>query len=88
MYEPSLDAAQEAKKLLNGNSAIRQALNSTEAQQVLKVLQSKDSARLQAAAQAALKGDSSALSGIIGELAQNPEAGKAIERLNQRMNQQ
>ena len=88
MYDPSLNAAQEAQKLLNGNSAIRQALNSAEAQEVLKALQSKDSARLQAAAQAALRGDSSALSGIIGELAQNPEAGKAMERLNQRMNRQ
>lgn len=88
MYDPSLNAAQEAKKVLNSNAAIRQALNSSEAQQVLKALQSKDSARLQAAAQAALKGDASALSGIIGELAQNPEAGKAMERLNQRMNRQ
>lgn len=88
MYDPSLNAAQEAKKVLNSNAAIRQALNSSEAQQVLKALQSKDSTRLQAAAQAALKGDASALSGIIGELAQNPEAGQAIERLNQRMNRQ
>lgn len=81
-----LDAAKEAQKLINSNASIRQALNSPDARQILKVLQSKDTARLQAAAQAALKGDPTALNGILGELSQNSDAEKAMERLNQTMN--
>ena len=90
MRQPSapLDAAKEAQKLINSNASIRQALSSPDAQQILKVLQSKDAARLQAAAQSALKGDSRALSGILGELAKNSDANKAMERLNHIMNRQ
>ena len=76
------------KRPINSNASIRQALSSPDAQQILKVLQSKDAARLQAAAQSALKGDSRALSGILGELAKNSDANKAMERLNHIMNKQ
>ena len=59
MRQPSTphDAAKEAQKLINSNASLRQALNSPDAQQILKVLQSKDANRLLAAAQSALKGD-------------------------------
>lgn len=87
MHQASSDAAQEAKKILAGNAAIRQALNSAEARQVLKALQSKDSGQLQSAAQAALKGDSRALQGLLGELSHSSEAGAAMERLGRIMEQ-
>ena len=90
MRQPSTphDAAKEAQKLINSNASLRQALNSPDAQQILKVLQSKDANRLQAAARSALKGDPSALSGILAELSQNADAGKAMDRLNHNMNRQ
>ena len=90
MRQPSAPdaAAKEAQKLINNTSSLRAALNSPDAQQILKVLQSKDANRLQAAAQSALKGDPSALSGILAELSQNADAGKAMDRLNHIMNRQ
>lgn len=76
---------QQVQDLLKSQAALRQALNNPETQKVLRQLQKKDPSQLQAAAQAAMKGDSSGLSGILQELSRNPEAAQAIEHLNQQL---
>ena len=53
-----------AKELLANQKAIRQLLADPETRKVLSSLQKKNSAQLQAAAQSALQGNSSALSGL------------------------
>ncbi|MBP3318926.1 MAG: hypothetical protein J6K94_02880 [Ruminiclostridium sp.] len=68
---------QQVQDLLKSQAALRQALNNPETQKVLR--------QLQAAAQAAMKGDSSGLSGILQDLSRNPEAAQAIEHLNQQL---
>ena len=42
--------------------------------------------RLQAAAQSALQGDTSALSSVLQELSSDPQAAKAMEQLNKTLN--
>ncbi|MDO4515835.1 MAG: hypothetical protein Q4C76_01685 [Bacillota bacterium] len=79
-----LDQNPQAQKLLRDQAALRQVLSSPDAQKVLAQLQKADTSRLQAAAQAALKGDASQLNGILQALSQNPEAAKAIQSLTQK----
>lgn len=76
---------QQVQDLLKSQAALRQALNNPETQKVLRQLQKKDPSQLQAAAQAAMKGDASGLSGILQDLSRNPEAAQAIEHLNQQL---
>ena len=78
-----LGSTPQAEQLLKNQAAIRQMLSNPETQKVLKQLQKKDTAQLQAAAQAALQGNTSALNGLLKDLSSNPEAAKAIEHLNQ-----
>ena len=42
--------------------------------------------RLQAAAQSALQGDTTALSSVLQELSSDPQAAKAMEQLNKTLN--
>lgn len=78
-----LNATPKGRQLLENQAAIQQMLSSPEAQKVLKKLQKKDTSQLQSAAQAALKGDTAALNGLLNDLSSDPEAKKAIEHLNQ-----
>ena len=73
----------QAKKLLENQAAVRRLLNDPEPRKVLQSLQKKNTQRLQAAAKAALNGDPSALQGVLGELARDPQAAKAMNQLDQ-----
>ena len=73
----------QGKKLLENQKAIRQLLANPEAKKLLSALQQQNAGQLQAAAQAAMKGDSTALSGVLNQLSHDPEAAKAIEKLGQ-----
>lgn len=75
----------QAQKLLKDQAALRQVLNNPDTQKVLAQLQKTDTSQLQAAAQAALKGDASALNGILKTLSSNPEAAKAMDALNKKL---
>lgn len=75
----------QAQKLLKDQAALRQVLSNPDTQKVLAQLQKTDASQLQAAAQAALKGDSSALNGILRKLSQDPEAAKAMNALNKKL---
>jgi len=75
----------QAQKLLKDQAALRQVLNNPDTQKVLAQLQKTDTSQLQAAAQSALKGDASALNGILKTLSSNPEAAKAMDALNKKL---
>lgn len=75
----------QAQKLLKDQAALRQVLSNPDTQKVLAQLQKTDTSQLQAAAQAALKGDASALNGILKNLSSNPEAAKAMDALNKKL---
>ena len=75
----------QAQKLLKDQAALRQVLSNPDTQKVLAQLQTTDTRQLQAAAQAALKGDASALNGILRKLSQDPEAAKAMNALNKKL---
>ena len=75
----------QAQKLLKDQAALRQVLSNPDTQKVLAQLQKSDTSQLQAAAQAALKGDASTLNGILRKLSQDPEAAKAMNALNKKL---
>lgn len=74
-----------AKELLANQKAIRQLLADPETRKVLSSLQKKNSAQLQAAAQSALQGNSSALSGLLQELSADPQAAQAMQQLDKNL---
>ena len=74
-----------AKELLANQKAIRQLLADPETRKVLSSLQKKNSAQLQAAAQSALQGNSSALSGLLQELSSAPPAAQAMQKLDKNL---
>lgn len=74
-----------AKELLANQKAIRQLLADPETRKVLSSLQKKNSAQLQAAAQSALQGNSSALSGLLQELSSDPQAAQAMQKLDKNL---
>ena len=80
---PELDPKQ-VQDLLN-SQALRQTLRSPETQKILGQLKQKNSAQLQAAAQAAMKGDASGLSSLLQELSRNPDTARAMEELSQKL---
>ena len=74
-----------AKELLANQKAIRQLLADPETRKVLSSLQKKNSVQLQAAAQSALHGNSSALSGLLQELSSDPQAAQAMQKLDKNL---
>ena len=85
-FADQLSSNPQAKQLLENQKAIRQMLANPETHKVLQSLQKKNVGRLQAAAQSALQGDTSALSSVLQELSSDPQAAKAMEQLNKTFN--
>ena len=85
-FADQLSSNPQAKQLLENQQAIRQMLANPETHKVLQSLQKKNVGRLQAAAQSALQGDTSALSSVLQELSSDPQAAKAMEQLNKTLN--
>ena len=85
-FADQLSSNPQAKQLLENQKAIRQMLANPETHKVLQSLQKKNVGRLQAAAQSALQGDTSALSSVLQELSADPQAAKAMEQLNKTLN--
>ena len=85
-FADQLSSNPQAKQLLENQKAIRQMLANPETHKVIQSLQKKNVGRLQAAAQSALQGDTSALSSVLQELSSDPQAAKAMEQLNKTLN--
>ena len=66
-------------KLLGSSGAVKQLLQSEDTQRMMKLLQSRGS--VQDAAQAAAKGDSARLMGMMQQLMSTPEGAQLVERI-------
>ena len=66
---------------LGDPEVIRRLLSRPETRTVLRALEKKDPQRIRDAAQSALEGDASGLNGLLTALNRDPEAKKAMERL-------
>ena len=75
----------QVQDLLKNQAALRQTLNSPETQKILRQLKKNDPSQLQAAAQAAIQGDSSGLASLLQSLSRDPEAARAVEDLNRKL---
>ena len=62
--------------------AIRRLLRQPETRTVLAALSARDSAQVQSAAQAALKGDAAALEGLLRAISRDPKTRQAMETLD------
>ena len=85
-FTDPLGSNPQVKQLLENQKAIRQMLSNPETRKVLQSLQKKNVSQLQAAAQSALQGDTTALTGVLQELSADPQAAKAMEQLNKTLN--
>lgn len=73
----------EAANLLKNKEAIMALSNSPDAQKFIQLLKKTSGGTLQAAADAAMKGDPSQLSKLVNEVTQSPEGAKAVSNLSQ-----
>lgn len=69
-------------------AALRQMLTSPDTRKVLELLRGRDAGQLQSAAKSAMQGDASALTRLVEELVQNPEAAAAMENMNRTLTEQ
>ena len=70
---------------LGDPEVIRRLLSRPETRTVLRALEKKDPQRVRDAAQSALEGDASGLNGLLTALNRDPEAKKAMERLERKI---
>ena len=72
----------QGKQLLENQAALQKLLRSPDTRKVLEHLRAKNEGQLQAAAKSALAGDPTALRKLAEDLARDPSAAAAMERLN------
>ena len=72
-------------KLLGNSGAVKQLLQSEDTKRMMQLLQSKGS--VQNAAQAAAKGDSAQLMGMMQQLMNTPEGAQLVERITKQAKQ-
>ena len=70
---------------LGDPEVIRRLLSRPETRTVLRALEKKDPQRVRDAAQSALEGDASGLNGLLTALNRDPEAKKAMEKLERKI---
>jgi ubiquinone biosynthesis protein Coq4 len=75
----------EAANLLKNKEAILSLSNSPDAQKFMQLLKQTSGGTLQSAADAAMKGDPSALSKLVNEVTKTPEGAKAVTNLSQNL---
>ena len=75
----------EAAQLLKNKDALSSLSKSADAQQLMQLLGNKNGSGLQCAAEAAMKGDTSALSKLLQDISQDPKAAQAISNLGRNL---
>lgn len=83
-FSPELERliqSPEAAKLMKNKDALSALSQSMEIQALMQSLKEKSGGNLQAVAQAAMKGDTSQLSKLLGEVRKNPDIDKTISNL-------
>ncbi len=72
----------QAAQLLKNKSAVEHLVKTPETQQLMQMLNQSAGGGLKTAAEAAMKGDTSQLMGLMDRLMKDPDGAKAVERLN------
>ncbi|MBE6956595.1 MAG: hypothetical protein E7450_03990 [Ruminococcaceae bacterium] len=70
-------------KLLGNSGAVKQLLQSEDTKRMMQLLQGQGS--VQSAAQAAAKGDSTQLMGMMQQLMRSPEGAQLVERITKKV---
>lgn len=77
----------EAAGLLKNKEAILGLMKSPDTKKLMDLLNQKAGGGLKSAADAAAKGDTSALMGLVGQLMQSKEGAEVVERINKNIPQ-
>ena len=75
----------QAEKLLKNKSAMENLVKSPDTQQLMNILNKSAGGGLKAAAEAAMKGDTSQIMGLMNKLMSDPEGAKVVDRINKNM---
>lgn len=75
----------QAEKLLKNKAAIENLVKSPDTQQLMNLLNQSAGGGLKAAAEAAMKGDTAQIMGLMNRLMNDPEGAKVVDRINKNM---
>lgn len=75
----------QAEKLLNNKSNLENLMKSPDTQQLMNMLNQSAGGGLKAAAEAAMKGDTSRIMGLMNQLMSDPEGAKVVDRIHKNM---
>lgn len=75
----------QAEKLLKNKGAIESLVKSPDTKRLMDLLNKSAGGGLKSAAEAAMKGDSSQLMGLMDRLMKDPEGAQVVDRLNKNM---
>ncbi|NCB64150.1 MAG: hypothetical protein EOM52_11215 [Clostridia bacterium] len=75
----------QAEKLLKNKSNLENLMKSPDTRQLMNMLNQSAGGGLKAAAEAAMKGDTSQIMGLMNQLMNDPEGAKVVDRINKNM---
>ena len=81
--QPNFMASPQAAKLLKDKAAVEQIVKSPDTKALMQMLNQTAGGGLQAAAEAAMKGDASQLQGLLDRLMKDPSGAQVVNRINQ-----
>lgn len=75
----------QAEQLLKDKDKVLEMMRSPDTQRLMELLRRSGGADLQAAAQAAMKGDTARLMGLVQQVMATPEGAKAVQNINKNL---
>lgn len=76
----------QAAKILQNKDSLMALANSPDAQKFMQLLKQKSGSELEAAANAAMKGDPAKLAALVNDLSKNPEGARVVQNLTKNLN--
>lgn len=73
----------QAEKLLKNKSAMEDLVKSPDTKRLMDLLNKNSGGSLKAAAEAAMKGDTTQIMGLMDRIMKDPEGAKVVDRINQ-----
>lgn len=75
----------QAEQLLKDKDKVLEMIRSPDTQRLMELLRRSGGADLQSAAQAAMKGDTARLMGLVQQVMATPEGAKAVQNINKNL---
>lgn len=75
----------QAEQLLKDKDKVLEMMRSPDTQRLMELLRRSGGADLQSAAQAAMKGDTARLMGLVQQVMATPEGAKAVQNINKNL---